>query len=43
VAMCTTLISNLKVSLPKFVTVCKDDNEDDVQFLVSVCSVFGEG
>jgi hypothetical protein len=36
VATCTMSISKLKVPLPKFVAVCKDDNEDDVLFLVRV-------
>jgi hypothetical protein len=33
VATRTMIVSKLKVSLPKFVAVHKDDNEDDVQFL----------
>jgi hypothetical protein len=36
VAMNTTPISKLQVPLLKFVVVCKDDNEDDVQFLARV-------
>jgi hypothetical protein len=36
VAMCTTSVSMLKVLLPKFTTVRKDDNKDDVQFLARV-------
>jgi hypothetical protein len=31
-----TSVSKLKVSLPKFTVVRKDDNEDDVQFLARV-------
>jgi hypothetical protein len=36
VAMRMTPVSKLKVPLPKFVAVHKDDNEDDVRFLVRV-------
>jgi hypothetical protein len=36
VATRTTPISKLKVLLPNFIVVRKDDNEDDVQFLVRV-------
>jgi hypothetical protein len=36
VATRMTLVSKLKVPLPKFTAVCKDDNEDDVQFLARV-------
>jgi hypothetical protein len=36
VAMRTTLVSKLKVPLPKFTAVRKDDDEDDVQFLARV-------
>jgi hypothetical protein len=36
VAMCTTPVSKLKVPLSKFIAICMDDNEDDVQFLVRV-------
>jgi hypothetical protein len=36
VATRTTPASKLKVPLPKFLAVRKDDNEDDVQFLVRV-------
>jgi hypothetical protein len=36
VATRTTPVSKLKVPLPKFTAVRKDDNEDDVQFLVRV-------
>jgi hypothetical protein len=36
VATRMTPISKLKVSLPKFTVVRKDDNEDDAQFLVRV-------
>jgi hypothetical protein len=36
VAMRTTPVSKLKMSLPKFVVIRKDDNEDDVQFFVRV-------
>jgi hypothetical protein len=36
VATRTTLVSKLKVPLPKFIDIRKDDNEDDVQFLVRV-------
>jgi hypothetical protein len=32
----STPISKLKVLLPKFTAVCKDNNEDDVQFLARV-------
>jgi hypothetical protein len=36
VTTCETLVSKLKVSLPKFVVILKDEDEDDVQFLVRV-------
>jgi hypothetical protein len=36
VATCMTPVAKLKVPLPKFAAVRKDDNEDDVQFLVRV-------
>jgi hypothetical protein len=36
VAMRITPVSKLKVPLPKFTAVQKDDNKDDVQFLVRV-------
>jgi hypothetical protein len=36
VATRTTPVSKLKVPLPKFIAIHKDDNEDDVQFLVRV-------
>jgi hypothetical protein len=36
VATCMTPVSMLKVPLPKFIVVRKDDNEDDVQFLARV-------
>jgi hypothetical protein len=36
VATHLTPVSKLKVPLPKFTAVRKDDNEDDVQFLAKV-------
>jgi hypothetical protein len=36
VATCMMPVSKLKVPLPKFTAVCKDNNEDDVQFLARV-------
>jgi hypothetical protein len=36
VATHTTPVSKLKVPLPKFIAVRKDDNDDDVQFLARV-------